>query len=105
MLHYLPWRSFITLTIRLFAFSKLFSLLDQTVLIEIGKKYNKSPAQVVLRWDLQNEVVTIPKSVHENRINENKNIFDFELTDKEMDQIDQLNKNERFGPDPDNFNF
>lgn len=79
--------------------------LDQPVLIEIGKKYGKSPAQVVLRWDLQNEVVTIPKSIHENRIYENKDIFDFELNDEEMKMIDGINKNQRFGPDPDNFDF
>lgn len=79
--------------------------LDQPVLVEIGRKHGKSPAQVVLRWDLQSGVVTIPKSVHKERIIENAAIFDFELTADEMAQIDVLNRNKRFGPDPDNFNF
>jgi methylglyoxal/glyoxal reductase len=80
-------------------------LLHDSTLIEIGKKYGKSPAQVILRWDLQNEVVTIPKSVTPHRIKENANIFDFELTAEDMEKINSLNKNERIGPDPDNFNF
>ncbi len=80
-------------------------LLDQPVLKEIGAVYNKSVAQVILRWDLQNGVVTIPKSINENRIVENASIFDFELTNDDMKRIDDLNKNERTGPDPDNFDF
>jgi len=80
-------------------------LLDQPVLKEIGAAYNKSVAQVILRWDLQNGVVTIPKSINENRIAENASIFDFELTSHDMKRIDDLNKNERTGPDPDNFDF
>ena len=80
-------------------------LFDNDVLKEIGKKYNKTPAQVILRWDLQHEVVTIPKSVNEQRIIENASIFDFELTKEEMDRIDALNENKRIGSDPDNFDF
>jgi len=80
-------------------------LLDEPTLVKIGEKYGKSPAQIILRWDLQNEVVTIPKSIQPHRIRENANIFDFELTDEEMGAIDALNRNERIGPDPDNFDF
>ncbi|MFA9557032.1 aldo/keto reductase [Evansella sp. AB-rgal1] len=80
-------------------------LLTDETLVEIAKKHGKSSAQVILRWDLQNEIVTIPKSVKEERIIQNANIFDFELTNDEMDRINGLNKNERLGPDPDNFNF
>ncbi|WP_342043175.1 aldo/keto reductase [Bacillus sp. OTU2372] len=80
-------------------------LLDQPVIKEIANKYNKSTAQVILRWDLQNGVVTIPKSTKEHRIIENADIFDFELTKAEMEQIDDLNQNHRVGPDPDNFDF
>lgn len=79
--------------------------LNQQVLMDIAKKYKKTPAQVVLRWDLQNEVITIPKSIHENRIKENIDIFDFELSPEEMEKIDRMNLNRRFGPDPDNFFF
>lgn len=74
-------------------------------LIEIGEKYGKSPAQVVLRWDLQHQVVTIPKSARQDRIQSNADIFDFELSDEEMVLIDQMDRGERTGPDPDNFNF
>ncbi|MDN3018002.1 aldo/keto reductase [Paenibacillus sp. BSR1-1] len=80
-------------------------LLDNAVLEEIAGKYRKSPAQVILRWDLQNGVVTIPKSVKEHRIIENSQVFDFELTDEDMQRIDSLNQNHRVGPDPDNFDF
>ncbi len=79
--------------------------LDIPLLTEIGKKYQKSAAQVTLRWHLQNKVIVIPKSVHFSYIKENFNIFDFTLTASEMDSISLLNKNKRFGPDPDNFNF
>ena len=80
-------------------------LLDNEVIQEIANKYNKSIAQVILRWDLQNGVVTIPKSTKEHRIVENANVFDFELTKEEMEIIDGLNQNHRVGPDPDNFDF
>lgn len=80
-------------------------LLSEPTIVEIAEKHKKSPAQVILRWDLQNEVVTIPKSVKEHRINENADIFDFELSADDMDRLNSLNKNERVGPDPDNFNF
>ncbi len=77
--------------------------LDQPVLREIAEKYGKTPAQVVLRWDLQQEVVTIPKSVTPSRIRENANVFDFTLSDEDMARISALNQNHRFGPDPDVF--
>jgi methylglyoxal/glyoxal reductase len=80
-------------------------LLDNEVLQEIANKYNKSVAQVILRWDLQNGVVTIPKTTKEHRIIENASIFDFELTEEDMERIDGLNQNHRVGPDPDNFDF
>lgn len=76
-------------------------LLDDQVLTDIAKKYNKSVAQVILRWDLQNEVVTIPKSIKEHRIIENADIFDFELSAEDVEKINALNKDERVGPDPD----
>lgn len=60
---------------------------------ELGKKYKKSPAQIVLRWDIQNEIITIPKSSNPKRIKENSEIFDFELTEPEMNLINSLNIN------------
>lgn len=80
-------------------------LLDNPVLKEIGEKYNKTVAQVILRWDVQNDIITIPKSTKEHRIIENANIFDFELSPEDIQTINSLNKNERTGADPDNFNF
>ncbi|QNU30593.1 aldo/keto reductase [Geobacillus sp. 47C-IIb] len=80
-------------------------LLNNEVLQEIANKYNKSVAQVILRWDLQNGVVTIPKTTKEHRIVENASVFDFELTEEDMKKIDGLNQNHRVGPDPDNFDF
>ncbi|MCM2997855.1 glyoxal reductase [Paenibacillus rhizosphaerae] len=80
-------------------------LLNHPLLKEIADKYGKSIAQVVLRWDLQHEVVTIPKSTKEHRIVENASLFDFELSQEDMDRIDGLNENRRVGPDPDNFDF
>jgi methylglyoxal/glyoxal reductase len=76
-------------------------LLNDPTLMEIATKYNKSVAQIILRWDIQNEVVTIPKSIKENRIKENANIFDFELTAEDMEKIDSLNRDERVGSNPD----
>ncbi|UPM54547.1 aldo/keto reductase [Gottfriedia acidiceleris] len=80
-------------------------LFENEALLQIANKYNKSIAQVVLRWHLQNGVVIIPKSIKEHRIQENANIFDFELTEEDMNQINALNQNHRVGPDPDNFDF
>jgi methylglyoxal/glyoxal reductase len=80
-------------------------LFNNPIINEISQKHHKSPAQVILRWDLQNEVVTIPKSVKEQRIIENANVFDFELSTEEMELINGLNQNERIGPDPDHFDF
>ncbi|WP_304362824.1 aldo/keto reductase [Bacillus sp. AFS041924] len=80
-------------------------LFENETLLEIANKHNKSIAQVVLRWHLQNGVVIIPKSIKEHRIQENANIFDFELTQEDMNRIDALNQNHRVGPDPDNFDF
>ncbi|PJN89461.1 aldo/keto reductase [Bacillus sp. mrc49] len=80
-------------------------LLDNETLQAIATKHGKSVAQIILRWDLQNGIVTIPKSTKEHRIVENSSVFDFELTDEEMTQIDGLNQNHRVGPDPDNFDF
>jgi diketogulonate reductase-like aldo/keto reductase len=79
--------------------------LNVPAITDIAKKHGKTPAQVVLRWDLQHGIVTIPKSVHEKRIRENADVFDFELSAADMAAIDALDKGHRFGPDPDNFNF
>ena len=78
-------------------------ILGDETLNQIGKEVNKSAAQVVIRWDMQHGVIVIPKSVTPQRIEENINVFDFELTDEQMEQIDSLNKDQRIGPDPATF--
>lgn len=76
-------------------------LLSEPVLEDLAHKYNKSVAQVILRWDLQHGVVTIPKSIKEQRIIENADIFDFELSVEDMEKIDGLNQDSRAGSNPD----
>ena len=72
---------------------------------KLAEKYDKSPAHIVLRWDLQNGVVTIPKSTSKEHIISNAEVFDFELSEEDMQTINALDKHERIGPDPDNFDF
>lgn len=79
--------------------------LDEKVLNEIAKKKGKTPAQVILRWHLQNGVIAIPKSVTPSRIKENAGIFDFELNESDMDAINRMNRDQRFGADPDHIDF
>jgi diketogulonate reductase-like aldo/keto reductase len=71
----------------------------------ITLKYGKTPAQIILRWDLQKDVITIPKSVHKERIISNADIFDFQLSDDDILLIDSLDRGERIGANPDNFDF
>ncbi|MGE7916762.1 aldo/keto reductase [Lysinibacillus xylanilyticus] len=80
-------------------------VLDHPTIMEIGHEIGKTAAQVVLRWHLQNDTLVIPKSVTPSRIEENAQIFDFELTLAQMDKMATLNRNERFGQDPDHFKF
>ena len=80
-------------------------LLEEEVLSRIGSKHGKSPAQVVLRWHLQSGVVPLPKSANAERQRENFEVFDFELTNQEMAQVDALDRNHRTGMHPDNMEF
>ncbi|MDT3958604.1 aldo/keto reductase [Staphylococcus kloosii] len=78
-------------------------LADETI-NEIAQTINKSPAQVVLRWNVQHGVITIPKSITPARIEQNIDVFGFELSESQMTKIDKLNKEQRVGPDPAQFN-
>ena len=71
----------------------------------LAEKYGRTVAQIVLRWDVQKGVVTIPKSTKKERIIANADIFDFELKEEDMALLDGLHRGQRFGPDPDNFDF
>jgi methylglyoxal/glyoxal reductase len=79
--------------------------LDHPVIAGIAQKHGKTKAQVVLRWDLQLGVVTIPKSVHRERILENSMVFDFELDADDMSRISGLDTRTRIGPNPDTIAF
>lgn len=81
------------------------NLLEEPTINHIAKKHGKSSAQVLVRWHLQHDLVVIPKSITPTRIKENAQVFDFSLSLNEMNQIDALNKNERFGSNPDELLF
>ena len=74
-------------------------------LVRLAEKYGRTPAQIVLRWDIQRNVVVIPKSTHRERIVSNQSIFDFELSDQDMEAVTRLNRAARVGADPEHFNF
>ncbi|MCS5503973.1 aldo/keto reductase [Lysinibacillus sp. A4] len=81
------------------------SLLEEALIQELASKYGKTPAQIVLRYDVQHDVVTIPKTMTPARMAENLAVFDFTLTEQEMKQLDAMNDGLRCGPDPEKFNF
>ena len=68
-------------------------MFDEPVLAEIAAKHQKTPAQIILRWNVQQGVIVIPKSVHKERMEENRNIWDFELDEEDMAQIAELDQN------------
>jgi methylglyoxal/glyoxal reductase len=76
---------------------------DVPTLVEIARRHGKTPAQVSIRWILQLGVTTIPKSVHRERLVENADVFDFELSADEMTAISALDRDERIGPDPNRY--
>ncbi len=81
------------------------ALLQDPVVGEIAKAHNKTPAQILIAWQIQRGIIVIPKSIKHLRITENCDIFSIKFTDKELISLQNLNKNQRFGSDPDNFNF
>ncbi|MGE7696521.1 aldo/keto reductase [Lysinibacillus sp. NPDC094177] len=81
------------------------SLLEESLIQQLASKYGKTPAQIVLRYDVQHGVVTIPKTMTPTRMTENLTVFDFALSEEEMAQLDALNDGLRCGPDPEKFNF
>ena len=66
----------------------------------MAEKYSKSPAQIILRWHLQNGLSFIPKSAHAARIKQNADIYDFQLTSDDMKQMNSINKNVRISQEP-----
>lgn len=81
-------------------------LLEEPVIGRLARKYGKTPAQVILRWHLQNNIMVIPKSVHEQRLKENIDLFDFTLSQEDLEEIRSLDRVDgRMGPDPANPKF
>jgi 2,5-diketo-D-gluconate reductase A len=80
-------------------------VLDDPTIVRIAEAHGKTPAQVTLRWHLQRGDIVFPKSVTRSRVEENFDIFDFELSGIDMTDITELNRDERTGPDPDTFNY
>jgi 2,5-diketo-D-gluconate reductase A len=81
------------------------NVLEDPVLVDIAKRVERSTAQVTLRWHIQRGDIVFPKSVTRSRVEENFALFDFELTDADVAAITGLNKDERTGPNPDEFNY
>jgi diketogulonate reductase-like aldo/keto reductase len=75
--------------------------LHETAIAAIAKKYGRSIAQIIIRWHLQKGSIVIPKSITLARIEENANVYDFDLADGDIAQIDAVNQNRRTGPVPD----
>ncbi|WP_125714211.1 aldo/keto reductase [Companilactobacillus kedongensis] len=80
-------------------------ILKNATLQNIAEERGKSVAQVILRWDIQRNVLLVVKSVHTERMQSNADVFDFKLDQAEMDQINAINENLRVGPNPDEFDF
>lgn len=72
------------------------ALLNEPVLVELGHKYDKSTAQIVLRWHVQSGHIVFPKTTNPQHMQDNLDIFDFELTADDMAKIDALDKNQRY---------
>lgn len=79
--------------------------LEHPVIAQLAQTYGKTPAQVILRWHVQNGLIVIPKSVKPERISENLDLFDFELSASDMHAIEGMNQDQRIGADPDTADF
>ena len=79
------------------------TILQDATIGAIAKKHRKTPAQIIIRWHLDNDLIVIPKSVTPARIKENFAVFDFRLDDDDLGQIGRLDKKHRIGPDPETF--
>lgn len=80
-------------------------MLQNTTLLELAEKYQKTSAQIILRWDMQRGIIAIPRSAHKERMLENMQIFDFSLTKEDMEKINDLDTGKRIGADPEDFDF
>jgi len=81
------------------------NVLEDPQLVALAEQLGKSVSQVVLRWVLQRGDVVFPKSMKRERIEQNLDVFDFELSEEQMASVSALNRDERTGPDPDTFDW
>lgn len=81
------------------------NLLDEQILKDLAEKYSKTPAQIILRWNIERGLIVIPKSSNPGRQKENINLFDFSLTAEDIEKVNSLNKDLRVGPHPDIVGF
>jgi diketogulonate reductase-like aldo/keto reductase len=79
-------------------------VLDHPIITNLAETYGKTPAQIILRWHIQSGFVVIPKSIKPNRIQENISLFDFDLSENDMQIIESMDMKQRVGVDPDTFN-
>lgn len=80
-------------------------LLDHPLIVELAQKYGQSPAQIILRWDVQQEILLVVKSIHQERMKNNAAIFDFNIELEDIEKLNQLDEGLRSGPDPMTFDF
>jgi 2,5-diketo-D-gluconate reductase A len=80
-------------------------VLDDPTIVRVAERHGRTPAQVTLRWHLQRGDIVFPKSVTRSRIEENFDVFGFELSEDDLREITALDRNERTGPDPDTFDY
>jgi len=85
--------------------SHISELLSNKILNKIANKYNKTVAQIAIRWFVERDIVVIPKSVTPSRIKQNFDIFDFELDELDMQEIRKLNQGRKFFPEFDNVDY
>lgn len=81
------------------------ALLNNETILEIAKKHDKTPAQVILRWDIQQDILLVVKSIKKERMLSNSEIFDFQLDEEDMEMLNSLDEGLRSGPHPDEFDF
>lgn len=80
-------------------------LIEHPILVDLSKKYGKTVPQIILRWDVQQNIITIPKSGNKKRIKENLDIFDFELAENEISDINNINEDYRVRYNPDTVDY
>lgn len=80
-------------------------VLENPVIVELAEMYRRTPAQIVLRWHMQRDIITFPKSSHTERMKSNYDIFSFQLSEDDMNRIKSLDTGRRIGADPERFDF